>query len=165
MPINEAFLAELETEARPTRKMLELVPIDKSDWAPHKKSMPLGRLATHVAEIFGWASTTLDTKELDFSKMEYKPKIAASNADLISIFEENLFKAEKSIKNASDDVFKEDWTLRDGEKIYMTAPKAVVLRSFAFSHLIHHRGQLSVYLRLLDIPLPGVYGPTADQPM
>jgi uncharacterized damage-inducible protein DinB len=165
MPLNEFFLAELEREARPTRKMLELVPLEKADWAPHKKSMPLGRLATHIAELTGWTTVTLDNNELDFAKMDYKPRIAASNAELISIFEENLSKAEKSLKKADDKVFEEDWTLRNGEQIYFTMPKIQVLRSTCFNHLVHHRGQLSVYLRLLDIPLPGVYGPTADEPM
>jgi len=165
MPINQSFLDELEREATPTRKMLELVPLEKADWAPHKKSMPLGRLATHIAELTGWASHTLDHNELDFAKMDYTPRVAASTAELISIFEENLSKAEKSIKNADDKTFMDDWTLRNGEQIYFTLPKIQVLRSTCFNHLVHHRGQLSVFLRLLDIPLPGVYGPTADQPM
>lgn len=165
MPLNKAFLDELEKEARPTRKMLELVPLDKADWAPHKKSMPLGRLATHIAELTNWTSVTLDNSELDFAKTDYKPNVAASTADLIAIFEDNLSKAENSLKKADDKVFSEDWTLRNGEQIYFTMPKADVLRSVCFNHLVHHRGQLSVYLRLLDIPLPGVYGPTADEAM
>ncbi len=165
MPINQKFLDELEREAAPTRKMLELVPLDKADWAPHKKSMPLGRLATHIAELTGWASATMDHSELDFAKIDYKPTVASSNADLIAIFEDNLAKAEKSLKSADDKAFSEDWTLRNGEQIYFTMSKFHVLRSTCFNHLVHHRGQLSVYLRLLDIPLPGVYGPTADQPM
>ena len=165
MPINEKFLDELEREAGPTRKMLELVPLEKADWAPHKKSTPLGRLATHIAELTSWTTVTLDQNELDFAKMDYKPKTASSNEELIAIFEENLAKAEKSLKNATDAVFAEDWTLRNGEQIYFTMSKFHVLRSTCFNHLVHHRGQLSVYLRLLDIPLPGVYGPTADAPM
>ena len=165
MPLNKSFLDELETEARPTRKMLERVPLDKADWAPHKKSTPLGRLATHIAELPGWTSVTLDFSELDFTKFDYKPRVADSNSELINIFEENLEKAEQSLKKAKDEVFSEEWTLRNGEHIYFTLPKIVVLRSTCFNHIVHHRGQLSVNLRLLDIPLPGVYGPTADEPM
>jgi len=165
MPLNKSFLDELETEARPTRKMLERVPLDKADWAPHKKSTPLGRLATHIAELPGWTSVTLDFSELDFAKFDYKPRVADSTSELINIYEENLEKAEQSLKKAKDEVFSEEWTLRNGEQIYFTLPKIVVLRSTFFNHIVHHRGQLSVYLRLLDIPLPGVYGPTADEPM
>jgi|SRR4030095_3654723 len=165
MPISESFLAELQQEARPTRKMLERVPLDKSDWAPHKKSTPLGRLATHIAEIPGWTSITLEHDELDFSKFDYKPRVADSTSELIKIFEENLFKAEQTLKKTGDEIFMQDWTMRNGEQIYFTLPKIAVLRSTCFNHLVHHRGQLSVYLRLLDVPLPGVYGPTADEPM
>jgi uncharacterized damage-inducible protein DinB len=165
MSLNQSFLDELEREARPTRKMLELVPLEKADWAPHKKSTPLGRLATHIAELPGWTSVTLDYRELDFAKSEYKPRIAESNSELINIYEENLEKAEKSLKNTDDEVFSEEWTLRNGEQVYFTLPKIIVLRSTCFNHLIHHRAQLGVYLRLLDVPLPGIYGPTADEPM
>ena len=90
MPLNKSFLDELETEARPTRKMLERVPLDKADWAPHKKSTPLGRLATHIAELPGWTSVTLDFSELDFAKFDYKPGVADSNSELINIYEENF---------------------------------------------------------------------------
>jgi uncharacterized damage-inducible protein DinB len=165
MPINQSFIAELEQEAKGTRKILERVPIDKNDWKPHKKSTPLGRLATHVAEICGWATVTLDTNELDFAKMDYKPRVAANTKELLDIFEENYNKAMTTLKNAGDEKFMETWTMRTGEQIYFTLPKAVVLRSFAFNHLYHHRGQLTVYLRELNVPLPGLFGPTADEPM
>jgi len=165
MPLNEVFIAELENEAKATRRLLERVPIEKSDWQPHGKSMTMGRLASHVAEISGWVAHTLDADELDFSKMDYKPKIAKSNAELLEIFEENHKKALNSLKNAKDEEFMKPWTLRNGEHVYMTLPKAVVLRSFAYSHQIHHRGQLTVYMRMNDVPLPGIYGPTADEQM
>jgi len=165
MPLNEAFIAELENEAKATRRLLERVPLDKSDWKPHEKSMSMGRLASHVAEISGWVSHTLDADELDFAKMDYKPKIAASNAELLEIFEENHKKALDSLKKAKDEEFMKNWTLRNGEQVYMTLPKIAVLRSFAYSHQIHHRGQLTVYMRLNDVALPSIYGPTADEQM
>ncbi len=165
MPINEGFIAELEMEAKSTRKILERVPIEKSDWKPHEKSMTLGRLSSHVAEISGWVSSTLDADELDFTKIDYKPVIAGSNKELLEIFEKNHSKAIESLKKAKDEEFFKNWTLRNGEKVYLTMPKIAVLRSFAYSHQIHHRGQLSVFLRLLNVPLPGIYGPTADEPM
>ena len=165
MPLNDVFIAELENEAKATRRLLERVPLEKSDWKPHEKSMSMGRLASHVAEISGWVSYTLDADEVDFSKMDYKPKVAASNAELLEIFEENHKKALDSLKKAKDEDFMKPWTLRNGEQVYLTLPKAAVLRSFAYSHQIHHRGQLTVYMRLNDVALPGIYGPTADEPM
>jgi uncharacterized damage-inducible protein DinB len=165
MPLNEAFIAELEQEAKGTRKLLERVPIEKSDWKPHEKSMSLGRLASHVAEISGWITTTLSTDELDFAKIDYKPVVAGSTAELLEIFEKNHSKAVESLKNAKDEDFMKNWTLRNGEQVYLTMPKIAVLRSFAYSHQIHHRGQLTVYLRLNSVQLPGIYGPTADEQM
>lgn len=165
MPINESFIAELEQEAKSTRKLLERVPLEKSDWKPHEKSMSLGRLAFHVAEIPGWASSTLDLDEFDFAKMDYKPKISGTIEELLQSFDDNYAKALKSLKDAPDSRFMENWTMKNGDITYFTMPKIAVLRSFGFSHWIHHRAQLGVYLRLLDIPLPGMYGPTADEQM
>lgn len=165
MPINEAFIAELQHEAAATRKILERVPTDKPDWKPHPKSTSLGRLATHVAEIPGWTAVTLDHDELDFAKFDYKANVAKSTNELLKILDDNVAKAMKSLKDAPDERFMENWTLKNGDKTYFTLPKAAVLRSFSYSHWIHHRAQLGVYLRLLDIPLPNMYGPTADEPM
>ena len=165
MGINASFIAELEQEAKATRKLLERVPLEKHDWKPHEKSMALGRLAFHVAEIYGWASSTLDQDELDFAKFDYKPKISGTTEELLAVFDDNYNKAMKSLKNAADPTFMENWTLKNGDVTYFTLPKIAVLRSFAFSHQIHHRAQLGVYLRMLDVPLPGMYGPTADEQM
>jgi len=165
MPINESFIAELKHELVPTRKILERVPIDKPDWKPHPKSTSLGRLATHIAEIPGWTAATLDHDELDFSKIDYKQRVANSTDELLHILDENSEKAMTALKNAPDGRFMENWTLRNGDKIFFTMPKIAVLRSFSYSHWIHHRAQLGVYLRLLDIPIPNMYGPTADEPM
>mgnify|MGYP001167416468 CR=1 FL=1 len=162
MPLNESLIMELQHEAQTTRKMLERVPEDKFSWKPHEKSMTLGRLSMHLAEIPGWVNATLLADELDFSKMDYKMREPETNADLMKEFDEKLSSALDVLKNTSDETMMTMWTMRDGETVYLTLPKIAVLRSFVYSHLIHHRGQLSVYLRLLDVPLPSVYGPTAD---
>lgn len=163
--ISESLIAELKQEAIATRKMLELVPLEKSDWKPHEKSMSLGRLTSHVAELPTWISYTADQDELDFKKIDYKPFVPESNSDLLSFFDKNVENAVKSLENCSDEDMKKNWTLRSGEQIFFTLPKVGVMRSMNMNHMIHHRGQLSVYLRLLNIALPGVYGPTADNPM
>lgn len=165
MSLNQSFISELEQESKSTRKVLERVPIEKADWKPHEKSMTLGRLSTHVAELPNWLDVTLNSDELDFAKVEYKPRIAATSAELINIFEENYSKGMKAIKNATDEVLMSNWTLRNGETIYFTLPKIAVVRSTVYNHLYHHRAQLGVYLRLLNVPLPAIYGPTADEPM
>ena len=163
MSYNQGLIAELKMEAASTRKMLERVPVEKNDWKPHDKSMKLGRLATHVAELPGWITTTMTTDELDFAKIDYKPVIAATNEELLAKLDENVNKAIASLENANDADFEKMWTLRNGEKVFFSMPKKVVLRTVAYSHHYHHRGQLSVYLRLLDIPIPGMYGPSADE--
>lgn len=163
MGINETFIAELQQEAASTRKLLERVPMDKADWTPHPKSMKLGNLANHVAELLSWTSVTLDQDELDFAKFEYKPEIPKTTEELVIKFDDQVAKAVACLKKADDAKFMENWTMRNGDQIFMTLPKAAVLRSFVFSHEVHHRAQLGVYLRLLDIPLPGIYGPTADE--
>ncbi|MEO8514148.1 MAG: DinB family protein [Ignavibacteria bacterium] len=163
--MNEAFIAELKQEAASTRKVLERVPMDKADWTPHPKSMKLGNLANHVAELLSWTMVTMDQNELDFAKFEYKPEIPKTTEDLVMKFDGMVEKAVECLKRSDDAKFLENWTMRNGEQVYMTMPKAAVLRSFTFNHEYHHRAQLSVYLRLLDIPVPGIYGPTADEPM
>lgn len=163
MGINEAFIAEMQQEAAATRKLLERVPMDKADWTPHAKSMKLGNLANHVAELLSWTMVTLDQDELDFAKFEYKPEIPESTEALVKKFDDMLNKSVECLKKADDAKFMENWTMRNGEQVFFTLPKAAVLRSFVFNHEYHHRAQLGVYLRLLDIPLPGMYGPTADE--
>jgi uncharacterized damage-inducible protein DinB len=165
MPLNQSFITELEQEAKSTRKILERVPIEKAGWKPHEKSMSIGRLATHVAELTGWVTSVLNSDEMDFAKIEYKPRIATTSAELLEIFEENYSKGMESLKNATDENLLKNWTLRNGEQIYFTLPKIAVIRSVGYNHLYHHRGQLTVFLRLNNIPLPGIYGPTADEPM
>jgi len=155
-------LAELIQEAANTRKLLAVVPFEKADFKPHEKSMSLKRLATHVAEINGWWKECLIQDELDFSVGNYKPKELNSTEDLLAMHDDLVEKATKILSEVSDEEFAKPWTMRNGEIIYFTMPKATVVRTWCLNHLFHHRGQLTVYLRLLNVPLPGMYGPTAD---
>ncbi|NDC40996.1 MAG: hypothetical protein EBZ77_05520 [Chitinophagia bacterium] len=162
MTLNDALIAEIQVEALSTRKMLERIPFDHADWAPHEHSMKLARLASHVAELPTWVGVTLNTAELDFGKREYKPYVAASAEELVTFFDKNVAEAVEVLKAATPEQFGETWTLRNNDHIIFSLPKAAVLRSFSLSHMYHHRGQLSVYLRLLNVPVPGMYGPSKD---
>lgn len=163
MGLGEALHAEMEQEAATTRKVLERIPADKFGWKPHEKSMGFGQLASHIAEMFSWTGPTLNQPELDFSKFDYKPFEPATSEELLEYFDKNISEALDVLKNTSDETFFEPWTMRNGEQIYFTMPKAVTMRSFVMNHIVHHRGQLSVYLRLNDIPVPAIYGPSADE--
>lgn len=164
MALNEAILAEMEQEAIATRKTLERVPEDKFSWKPHEKSMSLGQLASHVAEIAMWTGETINKDVLDFATAGYKPFVPNTTAELVKFFDDNHAEAIRVMKeNATDENLMGMWTLRNGETVYMTMPRIAVLRGFVLSHLVHHRAQLGVYLRLLDIPVPSVYGPSADE--
>lgn len=161
--IASAFIAELEHEAATTRKCLERIPADKFDWKPHEKSMTFGALASHIAEMFSWTPATLDHPELDFAKMDYKPFEPRSSEELVEFLDKNVAEAVTTLRNAPDERFMETWTLKNGEQTYFTLPKVAVMRSFVMNHIVHHRGQLSVYLRLNDIAVPSIYGPSADE--
>ena len=158
----ELLLKEMNMEANTTRKMLALLPEDKYNWQPHPKSMSLIRLATHVAELPTWVSTAINTDELDFAKNEYKPEQINSNAELLAYFERNLEVGLTDLAKANEQLLDETWTMRNGEQIYMVSTKGETVRH-AFSQTTHHRAQLGVFLRLLDIPIPGSYGPSADE--
>ena len=158
-----ALIAEMEHEAAVTRTCLERIPADKFDWKPHEKSMSFGRLASHVAEMFGWTPSTMDHAELDFSKMDYKPFEPSTTEELVEFLDKNVAEAIATLKSSADDRFMENWTMRNGETVYFTMPKVAVMRSFIMNHIVHHRGQLSVYLRLNDIAVPSIYGPSADE--
>lgn len=162
MPINQAFLAELTVEGENTRKMLSRVPFEHAIWKPHEKSMDILSLAKHVAEMWSWVGVTLTQDELDFAKPYPKPPEIKTNEELMDFLEKNLANAKEVLAKTSDEVMGTNWTMRTGEKIYFTMPKVVVLRSMVFNHIIHHRAQLGVYLRMLNVPLPGLYGPSAD---
>lgn len=162
MEMVKVFLKELEQEAQTTRKFLALVPDDKFDWQPHPRSMKMISLATHIAELPTWITMALTTEGLDFATTPYQPHPVNNNAELMKFFEASLADGRAHLEQATEEDLLPDWTLRNGEEIYSTSSKAEVIR-MAMSQIIHHRAQLGVYLRLLDIPIPGSYGPSADE--
>jgi uncharacterized damage-inducible protein DinB len=161
--MRDAFIAELKYESSLTQKMLERVPLENKEWKPHEKSYTLGRLATHVAEIPQWVSRIITIDDFDFLVQGFSRHTAESKDELMSIFQEKLNKAIADLEIMSDKDFDKTWILRSGDQVIRNMPKKVAIRGMGFSHLIHHRGQLSVYLRLLDVPVPGMYGPSADE--
>ena len=166
MAIKDAFIGELKHESALTKKMLERVPLDKKEWKPHEKSMTLGRLATHVAEITHWISDIIHIDDYDFVKnYNFNPRMATSGEELLEIFQTNLDKAIADLSGMNDDDFSKKWIVRRGEQVMFDMSKKIAIRNWALNHMIHHRGQLSVYLRLLDVPVPGMYGPSADEKM
>lgn len=162
MSMIQTFLEEIEQEAVTTRKMLERVPDDKYDWQPHVKSMTIKRLATHVAELPGWVPMAIHTSELDFADNPYEPEDINNTKDLLAYFDKNLASCMEELSKTSEGELQKPWTLRSGDQVYSTRTKAQVVR-MSISQTIHHRAQLGVYLRLLDIPIPGSYGPSADE--
>ncbi|MDB5227102.1 MAG: hypothetical protein JWN78_1295 [Bacteroidota bacterium] len=160
--INFGLLREYKHECESTRKLLASVPFDHPDWKPHEKSMTLSQLAIHIADLPNWVAITLERDGLDWAKEPYKPKVATSTEELLKIHDDAVESAIKSLSVATDEKFMENWTMRNGDKVYFTMPKIACLRASAFNHIYHHRGQLTVYLRLLNVPVPGMYGPTAD---
>lgn len=162
--IAELLLAELERESAGTRRVLERVPEGKNDWKPHEKSMPLGYLAGLVATMPGWAAAMIDQDELDVTAAgEYQTRIWSSKAELLQAFDTALEKARKSLAAATDEHLMTTWRMRAGGHVVSEQPRYVAIRDGAFNHLAHHRGQLTVYLRLNDVPVPSLYGPTADE--
>jgi uncharacterized damage-inducible protein DinB len=162
MSLTKYLLNELKQEAATTRKVLERIPLDKSDWKPHEKSMALGKLALHVAELPGWVSMTILTDELDFANFKNNRKEVTTTEQLLAIHDEHVAQAISVLEHYDGTTYDAPWTLRTGDMVHFTMPRYNVLRSMAYNHLYHHRSQLGVYLRLLNIPVPGMYGPTAD---
>ena len=155
----------LEQESAATRKMLERVPSDKFDWKPHEKSTPLGRLAGHIAQLPILLMAALTQDELNFDPESFDPSpMPGSVPKLLETFDKNIADAIGLLHTNADGKLGDMWRLRSGEQIFMEKPRAAMIR-WVISHIVHHRGQLSVYLRLLDVPLPPIYGPTADEPM
>ncbi len=166
MKLSDLYLSEFDQEMATARKTLERIPEDKLAWKPHEKSMPLGRLAGHVAELAGWAVNTIDQDSLDFMPpggQPFQPTIATSRTQVLEIFDKNRDASRKSIAGASDEHLMKNWSLLRGGQTLMTMPRFVVLRNFCLNHIVHHRAQLGVYLRLNNIPVPSVYGPSADE--
>lgn len=156
------FLKELEQESETTRKMLSRIPDDKYDWKPHPKSMSVRQLSAHIAELPSWITMAMTTDELDFAKGEYQPTIVNNTKELMEFFEKSLVNGRTELIPENEEKLSEAWTLRSGEQIFSTTSKAEVIR-MALSQLIHHRAQMGVFLRLLDVPIPGSYGPSADE--
>ena len=163
MPLVDALLPEFDHEMTRTRKVLERVPDDRYDWKPHPKSFSLGALATHVAGLPTWGSETLNRSELDVGG---NPPLTAlpTTSDILAAFDRNVADARAALTGKTDAELAAMWSLRYNGRTLFSMPKATVWRSFVVSHLIHHRAQLTVYLRLLDVPVPAIYGPSADEP-
>ena len=160
MTLAELLLPELEHEMSTTRRLLERVPSDKGEWKPHPKSFPLGHLAQLVALRPGWIARTVRETELDLARASgYSYE---KTETLVALFDRNVADAKAALQRASDDDMMVTWYLRMGERVLMSHPRGPAVRSH-INHLIHHRGQLTVYLRLVDVPLPSIYGPTADE--
>jgi uncharacterized damage-inducible protein DinB len=163
MTISQTMLPEFDEEMANTRKLLERVPEDKYAWKPHEKSMAMGRLASHVAELPNWALETMNRDVLELQPGQ-KPFIATSGAELLERFDTNRVAAREAIERASDEHLAQPWSLMYGGRTMFTMPRYRVLRAVVMNHMIHHRAQLGVYLRLNDVAIPGMYGPSADDP-
>lgn len=161
MSINESFIKEIEQESRSAREMLKRIPAETFDWKPHEKSMSMKRLAGLVADMFGWFQFEIDADELDFAK-GYEMPDPKTTQELVDFFEKRLSDGLTSLRGADDAKFSERWTLRRGDDIFMETSKLDIVRT-TINHMVHHRGQLSVFMRLRDIPVPSIYGPTADE--
>ena len=160
--IAQSMLPEFDHEFATLRIALERVP-NNPDFQPHEKSMTLARLAGHLAEIPSWVGATLLVDELDFGAGEYEPFTTADKDELLARFDKDVAEARKVLAETTDETMMGNWTMRTGDTVHMTMPKVAVLRSFVFNHMIHHRAQLGVYLRLNDVAVPQTYGPSADE--
>lgn len=163
MNLAQSLLPELDHEMAGTRKTLERVPLAHYDWAPHPKSFSLGRLANHLAGLLQWGSRAMHSSEFDFAAGRLPASDHRTRESLLAGFDAHLATTRAAIASAPDDAFFVPWTLRQGDHVIFQLPRVAVLRSMVLNHNIHHRGQLTVYLRLLDVPVPGLYGPSADE--
>lgn len=162
-PLTTASLADLTLELATTRRVLERVPTDRFDWRPHEKSMAIGRLATHIADLLRWWRVTLLSDGFDMTARPPSRPRPATTEDLLELWDQNAAALRPVLADVSDDDLTADWSIRMGEKVLSTQPRHLAMRRWGMSHIVHHRGQLSVYLRLLNIPVPSIYGPSADE--
>ena len=161
MKLIDLLLQELDKEAAVTRKFLARVPEEKFDWQPHPKNMPMKVLAAHIAEIPGWIISTINSDGIDFATMDFTPKDVKSTGELLDFFEEKLAGGKAALAGADVNTFNKEWVMRTGDQIHSRDTKYEILRH-CIAQIIHHRAQLGVYFRLLDIPVPASYGPSAD---
>ena len=162
--LNHALIAELQQEAQTTKNVLERIPTDKFDFQPHEKSMTFGKLASHIVESYHWYESTLTETVLDFAVMEdYEPFNAATSEELLEAFDKNVELAASLLANATDADLMVEWTMKAGDDVIFSMPRIQVIRAMLMNHMYHHRGQLTVYMRLNDIAVPEIYGPTADE--
>ena len=162
MPMSDALLPEFDHEMTLTRTLLERVPEDRLPWKPHLKSMSIGGLATHLSNLPWWGEITLLQPEFDLASFPPQPE-ATSRAQILETFDRNVSATRAALVGKSDAELMAPWALKRSGQTIFSMPKAAVWRSFVLSHVVHHRGQLSVYLRLLDVPVPSIYGPSADE--
>lgn len=164
MSIARTLLPEFDNEMRNTRRALERIRPESLDFRPHEKSWTLGELATHIARLPTWTVSTLETDEFEMAGTE-RGKAIESTDGIVAELDRNVAEARRALEAASDDQFMSPWTLKNDGQVLFSMPKAAVVRSFVFNHIIHHRGQLTVYLRLAGLKVPGMYGPSADETM
>lgn len=163
MRVIDSLVQEFEHEAQTTRKHLERLPNDLLDWRPHEKSFTARGLASHLVDLVRLGNSIFTTDELDFDPAAYQPFQAASVADLLKTFDDNVANCKQAMTGVTDEKVAQSWRFKIMGRLRFERPRAAVFRDFALSHQIHHRGQLSVYLRLLEVPVPGSYGPSADE--
>lgn len=166
MSMAQAMLGQFKQEAAGTRKALERVPFEKADWAPHEKSMTLGRLAGHIAEMHGWGASILTSDEFDMAPVggkAYQAPVFGSTDEILAALDEGVAAVEAALPGVSDEAWMEHWSLKMGGEEVFGGPRGAMFAGLAINHVIHHRGQLTVYLRLCDVPVPGMYGPSADE--
>lgn len=164
--IIEALLSEFDQEMAKTRRSLERVPDDRLDWKPHEKSMTFGRLAIHLAEIPSWTTETLGQDSLDIAppgQPPHQPRFLASQQEVLDLFDKNVAGGRALIARTNEEQLAMPWSLLSGGKVLFTQTRLAVLRAWVFNHTVHHRAQLGVYLRLNDIAVPAIYGPSADE--
>ena len=165
MSARDGLLGELEHEAANTRRALERVPSDRLGWRPHEKSFTLGELASHIARILSWLPTTVRETSFDLASPEGQApfEVPESTDGILELFDEHLAAARSALGELDDAALGETWTLRSGDDAIFSMPRGAVLRAMIFNHLIHHRGQLTVYLRMVGAKVPALYGPSADE--
>src|SRR6202521_750097 len=166
MTIGQSMLPEFDQEMQTTRKTLERVPDEKWNWKPHEKSGTVGWLAGHIATLPGWTTMTINTEELDYAPVNgpsYQPPKTENRKDVLAVFDKEAAEARAALASVSDSELMKGWKLLAGGQEIFTMPRVACIRGFVMNHLIHHRAQLGVYYRLLGIPVPGLYGPSADE--